>query len=156
MAANPDPDTTIELSRDYAAPRHRVFDIFFDSEALTYVFSADAYTVVEMDIDPRVGGGWSLAMRDEATGEVNHCTARYVAIDRPKRIVWLSKWSDGPLADAEEMRITLEFENCGRGTRLKLTHEFFPDSTTRDRQALRWAAEFEQLEDLLAGEQKIA
>src|SRR5262249_20077503 len=149
MAAKPDPDTTLLLTRDYTSDRQRVFDAFLDADALQWIWSTDAYQIVEMSVDARVGGGWRLAMRDEATGAVGHCTARYIEIDRPSRIVWLTKWLDGPLADAPEARVTLEFSTLKDGTRLKLTHEFFPNRQTRDQHGMGWGAGLEKLAHLL-------
>ncbi|MGH8865428.1 MAG: SRPBCC family protein, partial [Burkholderiales bacterium] len=138
MDEKPDPNTTLELSRDFQAERERVFGAFLDPTVLQTIWSADAYKIVEMTVDARVGGGWRLAMRDEATGGVSHCTARYVEIKRPVRIVWRTKWLDGPLADAPEARVILEFGAIEGGARLKLTHEFFPDSQTRDHHRAGW------------------
>lgn len=152
MAGEPYPNTTLELSRDFEAKRERVFDAFLDAAVLQVIWSADAYKIVEMTVDPRVGGGWSLAMRDEATGRVGHCTARYAEIERPARIVWWTKWLDGPLADAPQARVTLEFSVIGGGTRLELTHEFFPDQETRDHHGTGWTSGLERLARLLAGE----
>ncbi len=151
MVANSDPNTTLELCRDFEARRERVFDSFLDANVLQTIWSADAYTITAMTVDGRVGGNWSLAMRDEATGTVSHCTARYVEIKRPTRIVWLTKWLDGPLANAPEARVTLEFTLVQGGTRLKLTHEFFPDSQTRDHHRKGWTSGLDRLAGLLAG-----
>jgi uncharacterized protein YndB with AHSA1/START domain len=152
MAA--DPDTSLVLSRDFGADREVVFGAFLDAKVLQAIWSAESMKVVEMTVDPRVGGGWKCAMRDETTGAVVRCAARYVEIQKPSRIVWRSKWFDGPLASAEEMRITLEFDSIANGTRLTVTHELFPDGKTRDLQGLRWASELKQLARLLGGEFK--
>ncbi len=152
VAELPDPNTTLFLSRDFKAERECVFGAFLDATVLQNIWSAPAYKIVEMAVDARVGGGWKLAMRDEATGSVNHCTARYVEIERPVRIVWLTKWLDGPLAGAPEGRVTLEFGAIAGGTRLKLTHEFFPDRETRDHHGTGWASGLERLTRWLAGE----
>jgi uncharacterized protein YndB with AHSA1/START domain len=150
VAARPDPSTTIELARDYDAPPELVFNAFFDAKALQYIFSADAYTIIEMKVDARVGGGWTLAMRDEATGAIGHCTSHYLEIERPRRIVCLNQWLDGPLAGEPETKVTLEFEKIARGTRLKLTHEFFPDSQICKQHSTGWATAFERLARHLA------
>lgn len=152
MAAGPDPNTTLELSRDFEAERERVFGAFLDAAALRSIWSADAYTIDTMTVDARVGGGWSLAMSDVATGGVTHCTARYAKIRRPARIVWHTRWLDGPLAGAPEARVTLEFIAIPGGTRLKLTHEFFPDRQTRDHHGSGWGSGFDRLARLLAAQ----
>lgn len=152
MAAELDPNTTLELSRDFQAARERVFASFLDATVLQSIWSADAYQIVDMAVDARVGGGWSLSMRDQATGVVNHCTARYLEIEPPARIVWRTKWLDGPLASAPEARVTLEFSEFRGGTRLKLTHEFFPNSQTRDHHRAGWSSGLERLARVLAGE----
>ncbi len=149
VVAKSDPNTALELCRDFEAGRERVFDAFLDANVLQTIWSADAYTIPPMTVDARVGGTWSLAMRDEATGAVSHCTARYLQINRPTRIVWLTKWLDGPLANAPEARVTLEFSVVQRGTRLKLMHEFFPDSQTRDHHRTGWTSGLDRLARLL-------
>jgi uncharacterized protein YndB with AHSA1/START domain len=150
VAARPDPNTTIELSRDFDAPPELVFDAFCDAKALTFIFSTDGYKIVEMKVDARVGGGWNLAMRDEATGNIARCTSRYLEIARPKRIVCTNTWLDGPLASEPETRVTLEFEKIARGTRLTLMHEFFPDRQTCDQHSNGWASAFSKLAQYLA------
>jgi uncharacterized protein YndB with AHSA1/START domain len=152
MKENANAETTLRLSRDFQAPPERVFDALLDAKTLKKIWSAETYTIVEMHVDARVGGEWRLAMRDEASGSVSHCTARYEEIRRPARIVWRVKWLDGPLASAPEGRVTLEFAAAGGGTRLQLTHEFFPDRATRDAHAGGWSSGFDRLAKLLASE----
>ena len=148
MATGHNSNFTLELTRDFKASRERVFGAFLDAGVLQTIWSADAYKIVEMKVDARVGGGWRLAMRDESTGAVSHCTARYVEIQEPARIVWLTKWLDGPLAGAPEARVTLEFSAIAGGTRLKLTHESFPDAQTRDHHSKGWGSGFDRLAKL--------
>jgi uncharacterized protein YndB with AHSA1/START domain len=105
-----------------------------------------------MTVDTRAGGGWRFAMRDVATVAINHCTARYIEIDRPARIVWLTRWLDGPLARAPEARVKLEFSAIEGGTRLNLTHEFFPDRRSRDHHGAGWTSALQRLASLLAGQ----
>jgi predicted enzyme related to lactoylglutathione lyase/uncharacterized protein YndB with AHSA1/START domain len=150
MAAKTDPDTTLELSRDFKSGRERVFSAFLDAAVLQAIWSNEAYKIVEMTVDPRVGGGWKLAMRDEASGSIGHCTARFAEIEKPSRIVWFTKWLDGPLAAAPEARVTLEFIALEAGTRLKLTHEFFPDRQTRDHHGQGWGSGLDRLARVLA------
>jgi uncharacterized protein YndB with AHSA1/START domain len=150
VAGKPDPNTTLGLSRDFDAAPEAVFAAFLDADVMRTIWSSEKFKIVEMTVDPRVGDGWSLTMRDEATGAVARNTARYVEIDRPNRIVWWVKWLDGPLAGAPEARVTLEFSVHGRGTRLKLTHEFFPNSQIRDHHGAGWASSLERLAKLLS------
>ena len=128
-----------------------MFGAFFDAKALQQAFSHDAYRIIEMNVDPRVGGGWNFAMCDQTTGVVLRSAARFVEIERPSRIVCLTRWFDGPLATAGEMRVTLEFSGIAGGTRLSLTHEFFSNGETRDHHARGWAASMDRLALLLEG-----
>lgn len=150
MAANPD-QTTLRLTREFDAPRERVYAAVLDAKALQTIWTSDAYPIIDMYVDPRVGGGWRLTMRETASGNVHRCAARYIELAAPSRIVWLTKWLDGPMASAPEMRVTLEFHDLGGRTRLLLTHEFFPDSATRDHHSSGWGAGFDRLALLLAG-----
>jgi glutathione S-transferase len=147
----PDPNTTLELTRDFEAAPELVFAAFLDAKVLRTIWSSESFKIIEMTVDARVGGGWKLAMRDEASGVVTRCMARYAEIDRPKRIVWWIKWLDGPATGAPEGRVTLEFSAIGNGTRLKLTHEFFPNRQTRDHHGTGWGSGLERLAQLLSG-----
>ena len=151
MGAESSHETTLKLTRDFKADPERVFGAFLDPEALKRIWSTNEYRIVEMKADARTGGGWSMAMREEASGAVSRSTAQYDEIVRPSRIVWRTKWLDGPMAAAPEMRVTLEFSAIPGGTRVKLTHEFFPDSETRDHHGTGWTSGFDRLELLLAG-----
>ncbi len=150
MNASHDPQTTLRLTRVLAAPPARVFDSLLDPQVLRAIWSTDDYRIVDMTLDARVGGGWQMTMRDEATGGLNHCAARYVELERPHRIVWLTRWQDGPMAGIPEMRVTLELSPDPSGARLELTHEFFPDRTTRDHHGTGWGAGFDRLAQRLA------
>jgi uncharacterized protein YndB with AHSA1/START domain len=92
------------------------------------------------------------SLRDEASGGMSHCTARYLEITRPERIVWRTKWLDEPLASAPEARVVLEFSALEGGTRLKLTYEFSPDRQPRDHHRAGWVSGLEWLARLLVSE----
>ncbi|MBX9787773.1 MAG: SRPBCC domain-containing protein [Pirellulales bacterium] len=154
MTRTANPETTLRMSRRIAADRERVYAALLDANVLQQIWSAEAYTIARIAVDPRVGGGWQMAMRDEATGTENRCSATYLELDPPQRIVWLTKWHDGPLADAAEMRVTLQLSSIGGDTQIDLVHEFFPDSTTRDHHASGWGAGFDRLAALLEGSQQ--
>ncbi len=147
-----DPTTALELDRTFAVDRATLFDAFLDPAMLRRIWSTARNRIVEMTVDARVGGGWALAMRDERTGAVTRCAARFVEVNRPIRIVWQSAWFDGPHAAVGETRVTLDFAQAGGDTRLRLRHELIPDHATRDRFAMEWSAEFARLGQLLAGE----
>lgn len=144
------PETTLCLARDYPVPCERVFDAFLNAEVLQEIWSSDAYQIVEMTLEPRVGAGWSMVMRDQATGTRNNCTARYATIERPRQIVWHTKWLDGPLANIPEMRVTLDFFPTCESTRLEVTHEFFPDHETRDHHGQGWSSGLDRLAEHFA------
>ena len=148
-SCTPDPDTSVRLTRSFAAPRARVFAVFLDCEALRHIWTSPDYPILDMSMDARVGGGWAFAMRMGEGGAVQHCSARYIEITPNERIVWLTSWTDGPMAGRPEMRVTLDFFEEAGGSRIEVVQEFFPDSQTRDHHAEGWSAGFAKLDAAL-------
>jgi uncharacterized protein YndB with AHSA1/START domain len=112
----------LTVTRDFAAPAERVFEAWLDpADAARFLFATPDGEMIRCDVDPRVGGGFTLTERRPA-GDAEH-RGRYVEIDRPRRLVFLFAASP---AEGEWTRVTLDIVETADGCTLTLTHEMDP------------------------------
>jgi uncharacterized protein YndB with AHSA1/START domain len=122
----------IVLTRHYAATPERMFDAWLTPHTLgMWMFGQVAdERVLGLDIDPRVGGRFSL--RVERGGRVIHHVGRFLRLVRPE----LLEFTWGMADDGEDPLsvVRLELTAAGDYCRLNLTHTLDP----------RWAASLER------------
>jgi uncharacterized protein YndB with AHSA1/START domain len=118
-STNPEQQILIRVTRRFNASPERVFDAWLDPErAGRWLFATPTGEMVRVEIDARVGGGFTITERRDGE-EVEH-TGVYLEIDRPRRLVFtfaVEKYS--PDAD----RVTVEIQPLDSGCELTLTHE---------------------------------
>lgn len=87
-------DREIVLRRDFDAPRQAVFAAWTTPDLLRRWFGPHGHTLVECDVDLRVGGRWRYALRGpDGTDMV--LRGVYREIDAPSRIVTTEMFGDG-------------------------------------------------------------
>jgi len=79
-------DTEILLEREFDAPRELVWEACTKPEYVKQWWGPHGITVVECDIDFRVGGSWRYLTRDEQGNEAPF-RGEYREIQKPERIV---------------------------------------------------------------------
>ncbi len=78
---------TVRVMRKYAAEPVRVFDAWLNpSKAAKFLFATPAGMMVQVEIDPRVGGKFLFVDRRDGT-DVRH-EGEYLEIDRPHRLAF--------------------------------------------------------------------
>jgi uncharacterized protein YndB with AHSA1/START domain len=122
------PPITREL--DVAAPPERVWAALTDP-----VVVACWLTCTDVAFEARIGGRYRLFDGD-ATGEVTR-----LAPPRLLEYTWtMAGWPGG--APPSRVRWELSPASGGRRTRLRLTHDGFPDHETRDAHDAGWDPNF--------------
>jgi uncharacterized protein YndB with AHSA1/START domain len=101
----------VRVSRHYASASETVFDAWLDPAlARRFLFATDSGKMVRVEIDPRVGGGFTIVeMRDGV--EASHYGV-YREISRPRRIVFDFSVEAGVAGDPVEIDIAARGGGC--------------------------------------------
>ena len=141
-----EPWAAATVTRTFAAPPERVFDAWLNPGLIgRWIFGGGA--LARAEIDPRVGGAFSLVAHGDGPGEEIVHAGRYLEIDRPRRLAFT--WAipaDSPAVD----RVVVDIVPQGTGCKLTLTHELHPDWVEyADRTAAAWTRMLAALEPAL-------
>jgi uncharacterized protein YndB with AHSA1/START domain len=100
-------DTTLIMTREIAAPRATVFEVWTSAEHVKHWFAPDGFEL-DCDLDFRVGGLFRIRMIGH--GMDHTARATYREIVRPERIVQTVTFDDTP---GVEMTQTITFAERG-------------------------------------------
>ncbi|HYA98307.1 MAG TPA: SRPBCC domain-containing protein [Methylomirabilota bacterium] len=133
----------LQITRVFDAPRAVVFAYWTRTEKLQQWSGCKDATKVEIEADLRAGGSFTQRMWIAGAGEYTF-TGKYEEITEPEKIVYTANM--GPAT----IRITIEFFEEGRRTRVVLTQEGFPDPKMCQIVSQGFSESFEKLDELLA------
>lgn len=109
-------DREIVVTRELAAPRELVFEVWTTPAYIVRWWGCDTATMPVCEVDLRVGGSYRQVMR-MADGTEHATRGVYREIDRPARLVYTEVYE--PYPDAEAIA-TVELEDLGgRATRVR-------------------------------------
>jgi uncharacterized protein YndB with AHSA1/START domain len=154
------------ISRVFNAPQRRMFEVWTEQDHLVRWFGPKGFTTAVAKMDFRIGGTFHYCMRSPEGHEM-WGKAVYREIDPPRRVVWVTSFSDAsggftrhpasatwPL----EMLTTVTFEPAGSGT--KVTVRWEPINATaeeiktfdraRESMTQGWSGSFAQLDEYVA------
>ena len=142
-----DDPLALHLSRIIATGPGRIFAAWTTADRLKRWTCPDPGARVEVDIDPRAGGPYSIRMDTEG----GRYTARgtYRVVDPPHRLVYTWGWAGDTHRMREETLVTVELVPAGEGTEVRLTHEGFPTPADRDGHEEGWRICLDRLAELL-------
>jgi uncharacterized protein YndB with AHSA1/START domain len=123
-----------------------VFDQWIDAEALAEFITPSPARSGRVEVDPRVGGSFSIEMVD-VDGTVR-IVGRYLELERPRRIrfTWQSTLGGG-----FDSVVTIDFEPHGASeTVMTIEHSLLPPAWREDHQR-GWIRIGEQLDAALRG-----
>jgi len=123
---------SLRLEKVIPGPIEEVFDAWLDAASLSQWMTPLPGGTAEADSDPVVGGKFRIIMKSGQT-RITH-QGEYRVIQRPEKLVfsWNSPYSDNTL-------VTVEFERLSESsTRVRLTHELFPDAAVMESHRGGW------------------
>jgi uncharacterized protein YndB with AHSA1/START domain len=141
---------TVRVSRRYASAAEPVFDAWLDPrKARQFLFATPTGKMVRVDIDARVGGGFTIVENRDGKDAAHDGVYREIA--RPTRIVFdFSIERDTP-GDP----VTIEIHPLERGCELTLTHGLKPQyAEFAEKTRAGWASILEGLARTLGEEAK--
>jgi uncharacterized protein YndB with AHSA1/START domain len=135
----------LTVTRLFDAPRRLVFGWWTQAEKLQQWSGCKEATRCEITMDFRVGGSFTQKMQIAGAGEFSF-SGTYDEIVAPERIVYHANF--GPAVT----RVSVEFFEQGKGTKVVLTHEGCPDEIFCKAVSQGTAESFEKLDSLMAGQ----
>jgi uncharacterized protein YndB with AHSA1/START domain len=137
---------TVRVTQRFAATAERVYDAFLaPDKAAKFLFATPTGRIVRCDIDPRVGGAFSIV--DRRGGEDVAHDGTYVELERPRRIVFtfvVKKYSNEPST------VTIDIRPLPHGCELTLTHDIpAAFAAFEDRTRSGWTAILDVAAELL-------
>ncbi len=144
---------TLTLTRDFNAPREKVFQAWTDPDILTKWFGPKGVSTESAQIDLRVGGKYNYALKLPDGKIVNH-HGEYREIDPPNKLVFTGILDGQGCGGSEgvhaETVVTVEIQDMGSSTRLTLTHDFLPSEESKESHSFGWTGSFDCLAEVLA------
>jgi uncharacterized protein YndB with AHSA1/START domain len=134
----------LQITRVFDAPRRLVFSFWTQAEKLQQWSGCKEATRCRIEMDFRVGGRFTQKMQIAGAGEFSF-NGRYEEIVEPERIVYHADFGNAVT------RVSVEFFEQGRGTKVILTHEGFPDEFHCRTVSQGTAESFDRLDSLVAG-----
>ena len=144
---------TLSLTRDFNAPREKVFQAWTDPEILMKWFGPQGVATESARIDLTVGGKYQFTLR-LPDGQIATHQGEYREIDPPNKLVFTGildgQGCEGSAGLYAETVITIEFQDMGSSTRLTLTHDFLPTEESKESHSFGWNGSFDCLAEVLA------
>jgi uncharacterized protein YndB with AHSA1/START domain len=107
------------LTRRFAASPELVFAAWIDAKHLAEWWGPKCFTNPMCEVDARVGGAMMIDMRSP-DGVVYPMTGRFITIDRPHRLVFVTAAIDGCGKPMFEVKNTVNFTEVRGGTEISL------------------------------------
>lgn len=125
MSSSP---VVVRVSHRYSAPAERVYDAWLTSgQASRFLFRTRTGNVMQCEIQPEVGGGFTVIDRrpaadgDESVFDVVHL-GKYIELQRPRRIVF--DFSVLTFGSEDPTRVTVDITPVNpQACELTLTHD---------------------------------
>jgi uncharacterized protein YndB with AHSA1/START domain len=138
----------LRITRLFHAPRHTVFAWWTTPEKLQQWSGCKEMTQCEIQMDFRVGGSFVQKMKIAANGGLCDftVTGTYDEIIQPERIVYRANLGPMPA------RVTVEFSEEGRATKVVLTHEGLPNDFICKTVSQGTHESLDKLDSLMAGQ----
>ncbi|WP_409182685.1 SRPBCC family protein [Amycolatopsis sp. VS8301801F10] len=115
-------DDQILITRDFAAPRHRVYRAWTTPDLVKRWWAGKRGTVTSVDIDLRVGGQWRYVMVANGDFEVAF-HGEYREIAPNERLVHTEVYETPGAADVEAPVVTVTFAEAGDRTTVTMLME---------------------------------
>ena len=152
-AAGGDAPRPLTITRDFQAPRERVWRAWTQPDAIIRWHGPAFYPAVEVKADVRVGGAWRACLRSDKVGDVLLWqSGRYLVVTPPERLEFTFAWEtpdheDGPGVQTHVI-VRLE-ELADGGTRMHFSQTGFLSTKSAISHSAGWNGTFDRLAEFL-------
>ncbi|HEY8964144.1 MAG TPA: SRPBCC domain-containing protein [Alphaproteobacteria bacterium] len=121
-----DPNTTLQISRVFDAPRALVWKVWTDPVHMMHWFCAGGFKTLSVNVDLRVGGEYCFSMMSPS-GSTHTAGGTYQEIKAPERLVyshiWVKSCTPGAPKEGRNTTVTVDFIEQGDKTLVNFMHE---------------------------------
>jgi uncharacterized protein YndB with AHSA1/START domain len=136
----------LELQMVVNSPRERIFSALTESAELARWWGPQGFTMPEIDLDLRVGGGYRFTMQQPG-GDRFHLAGTFLEIEPPRRLVYTFGYEE-PDPDDRQTVVALSLEKVGHATALSLSQGEFATEARLELHRSGWTDSFEKLRAL--------
>lgn len=136
------------LTRDFAAPRERVFAAWTDVRQASRWWGPRDFTMLSCEMDVRPGGAWRRRMR-APDGSVIEKRGVYREVAAPERLVFTYLTKRPGILDPETL-VTVTFTDLGQRTRVTLHQSALESDVARIDHQGGWTGALERLATFVA------
>lgn len=140
-------ERNLHLEHVLHASREAVFGACIDPEKLAMWWGPRGFTAPSIELDPRVGGVYRIAMQPP-DGDLFHLSGEFREVDPPSRLAYTFRWEE-PDPDDQETVVTLTFREHGESTELTLDQGPFATDERYELHHAGWSDGLERLADAL-------
>jgi uncharacterized protein YndB with AHSA1/START domain len=144
-------ETTVYVSRTFAAPREKVFRAWTEPEQIKKWLAPAGCGTPSAEIELRVGGTYRLGMQFP-NEDIFYVSGAYREVEPPAKLAFTWRW-EKPEMDFGETLVTIEFYDRGGVTEVVLTHQRFPTNKVRDQHDQGWHEIFDKLASVIQGKE---
>lgn len=136
----------LELRLVVDSPRERIFSALTDSGELARWWGPEGYTMAEIDLELRVGGGYLFTMQPPG-GDRFHLAGEFLEIEPPRRLVYTFRYEE-PDPDDRQTTVALSLEEVGHATEVSLSQGEFATEARLELHRNGWRDSLEKLREL--------
>src|SRR5262245_5691804 len=136
----------LELQFVVDSPRERIFRSLTESAALAKWWGPRGFTMPEIDVDLRVGGGYRFTMQPPS-GDRFHLVGEFLEIEPPRRLVYTFRYEE-PGPDDRQTVVALSLQEAGHATEVSLSQGEFATQARLELHRSGWTDSFEKLREL--------
>ena len=126
----------ITLTRVLDAPRDAAFRAWTDPERIKLWWGPIGTRTSAAEIDLRAGGSYRVVM-EPLEGPTLVVAGQYREVTPPSKLVYTWRWENG-IPDSLETLVTVEFEERGAQTEIRITHGGFPADAAAPQYQVGW------------------
>jgi uncharacterized protein YndB with AHSA1/START domain len=150
---NGDAPRPLTITRDFNAPRERVWRAWTQPDAIIRWHGPMFYPAAEVSADVRVGGAWRACLKsDNVEDAVLWQSGRYLVVTPPERLEFTFAWEtpnheDGP---GVQTHVIVRLEQLANGvTRMHFSQTGFLSVKSALSHSAGWSGTFDRLAEFL-------